>query len=197
MEHLVRTKIKGNTVDSSSSDDGRVPNFDNMPRLPIRKKQPAAVLDEMEKAILKMQSQSSSIVHRDLTLNSISTLTQASFNDAYHPIVSPGCESPCEFGLYFNDNQSVPFMRFQLPFQADTSEPMTCMNQASFVGTSQSHQVKSQIFQASSNAIYFSPIRQSIEDFDFEPLPFWEYSDCDLSDDFANFIEEAIHQVEL
>ncbi len=190
MKHLVRTKIKGDAADSS--DDGRVPNFDDMPSLPIRKKQPAAVLDEMEKAILKMQG--SSIAHP------ISTPMQASFNDANHPIVSPVLRPSALPSLLptsnddGNDNQSVPFMRFQLPFQASTSESITYMNQTSFDEKSQSHQVESRMFRANSNAAHFSPLRQSIEE--LQPLPFWDYDDCDLSDDFANFIEGAIHQVE-
>ena len=97
-------------------------------------------------------------------------------------------------GLDFYDNQGVPFMHSQLPFhfQAGTSESMTYMNQASCEGMSQSQQVQSLMFQANSNAIRFSPLRlrQRIEN--FEP----DYNDCDLKDDFANFIEGAIHQVE-
>lgn len=195
MEHLVRTKIKGNTVDSS--DGGRVPNFDDMPRLPICKKQPSAVLDVMGKAILKIQS--SSIAHHDLTMNSTSTLLQASFDAANHRIVSPGFEHPCVLPSLLltsndNDNHSIPFMRFEMPFQTDTSASMTYMNQASFEGKLQSHQVESHMFRANSNAACFSPLRQCNED--FEPLPFWDYNDCDLSDDFANFIEGALKQIE-
>ncbi|KAL7490536.1 hypothetical protein ACHAWT_000107 [Skeletonema menzelii] len=55
MERLVRTKIKGNSVDSR---DGRHPHFDDMPPLPNCHKEPPDVLYEMEKAVLKMKSSS-------------------------------------------------------------------------------------------------------------------------------------------
>lgn len=202
MERLVRTKIKGNTVDSSY--DGKVPNFDDMPRLPICNKQPSAVLDEMGKAVLKMQS--SFIAHRSVKMNP--TLLTSS-NDADHRTIAPGFESPCEFSLTFNSeepfvlspsllptsnaSQSVPFMHLQLPLQVDTSESMAYTNQASFEGTSRSHQVESHMHRTNSDTACFNPLKQINED--FEPLSFWDYNDCDLSDDFANFIEDAIHQV--
>ena len=85
-------------------------------------------------------------------------------------------------------------MHFQLPFQAFASESMTYINQTSLEGMSQSYQVESRMFQANSNTARFSPLRQSIEE--FQPLPFWDYDDFDRKDDFANFIEGAIHQVE-
>ncbi len=207
MERLVKTKIKGNTVDSSY--DGKVPNFDDMPRLPICNKQPSAVLDEMGKAVLKMQS--SSIAHRCVTMNPTLTLLTSS-NDADHRTISPGFESPCEFSLTFNSeepfalppsllptsnsnaSQSAPFMHFQLPLQVDTSESMAYTDQAIyFEGTSRSHQVESHMHRTNSDAAFFNPLNQVNED--FEPLSFWDYNDCDLSDDFANFIEDAIHQV--
>ncbi len=74
MNHMVRTKIKGNsnsTVDSS--DDDRAPNFDILPPLPVNNKQPSpAVLNEMEKAILKLQSSPGVMAHRDLTMAPLS-----------------------------------------------------------------------------------------------------------------------------
>ena len=181
MAHLIRTKIKGNTV--GSIDDGKIPNFDDMPPLPICDKQPSDVLNEMEKAILKIHS-SSSIAHRDLTM---STLSHASFNDASdHPTVSLGSESPCEFSVDLDTDepfmsppsllpavsngsqgQGVPFKRFHLPLQASTSESMTYTNQTSVEGSS--HQGQSHVMlQADFNDLCFSPLKHSNDD--FEPL---------------------------
>eukprot|EP00984_Skeletonema_dohrnii_P026356 scaffold15700_cov61-Skeletonema_dohrnii-CCMP3373.AAC.1 len=102
MAHLVRTKIKGNAV--GSIDDGKIPNFDALPSLPICHKQPSDVLNEMENAILKIHS--SSIAHRDLTM---STLSHTSFNDATdHPTISLGSESPCDFSVDLDPDE--PFM---------------------------------------------------------------------------------------
>eukprot|EP00985_Skeletonema_marinoi_P024940 scaffold17845_cov58-Skeletonema_marinoi.AAC.1 len=103
MEHLVRTKIKGNIV--GSINDGKIPNFDALPSLPICDKHPSDVLNEMEKAILKIQN--SSIAHRDdLTM---STLSHASFIDATdHSTVSLGSESSCDFSVDVDPDE--PFM---------------------------------------------------------------------------------------
>ena len=206
MAHLIRTKIKGNTV--GSIDDGKIPNFDDMPPLPICDKHPSDVLNEMEKAILKIHS--SSIAHRDLTM---STLSHASFNDVTdHPTVSLGSESPCEFSVDVDTDepfmsppsllpaasngsqgQGVPFMRFHLPLQASTSESMPYTNQTSVEGSS--HQAQSHVMrQADFNDICFGPLKHSNED--FEPLPFWVDNDSCVSDGFANFIGGAIQNVD-
>jgi len=206
MEHLVRTKIKGNTV--GSIDDGTIPNFDALPSLPICDTHPSDVLNEMEKAILKIHS--SSIAHRDLTMSSLS---HASFNDATdHPTVSLGSESPCEFSVDVDPDmpfmsppsllpavsngsqgQGVPFKRCHLPLQASTSESMTYTGQIGVGG--KSHQAQSHVMrQADFNDICFGPLKHSNED--FEPLPFWVDNDSCVSDEFANFIEGAIQNVD-
>ncbi|KAK1745661.1 heat shock factor family protein [Skeletonema marinoi] len=206
MEHLVRTKIKGNIV--GSIDDGKIPNFDALPSLPICDKHPSDVLNEMEKAILKIQN--SSIAHRDLTMSSLS---HASFNDVTdHPTVSLGSESSCDFSVDVDPDepfmsppsllpavsngsqgQGVPFMRCHLPLQASTSESMTYTNETSVEGSS--HQAQSHVMlQADFNDLCFSPLKHSNDD--FEPLPFWVDNDSCVSDEFANFIGHAIQNVD-
>eukprot|EP00984_Skeletonema_dohrnii_P027873 scaffold17571_cov154-Skeletonema_dohrnii-CCMP3373.AAC.3 len=91
MDCLVRTKIKGNTVDSN--DDRRILNFDDLPPLPIPDKQPSAVLNEMENAILKIHS--SSIAHGDLKM---STLFHTIFSDA----TDHRSKIPCELNVDLN-----------------------------------------------------------------------------------------------
>mmetsp|Transcript_25662 Transcript_25662/g.43484 ORF Transcript_25662/g.43484 Transcript_25662/m.43484 type:complete len:150 (-) Transcript_25662:259-708(-) len=123
MDCLVRTKIKGNTVDSN--DDGRILNFDDLP---------SAVLNEMENAILKIHS--SSIANGDLKM---STLFHASFSDA----TGHRSKSPYELNADLNLDEEftsppsllpasnvsqgvpIPFLRSHLPRQANTSDSMT------------------------------------------------------------------------
>jgi len=205
MELLVRTKIKGNTDDSS--DDIRAPNFYEMSPLPKHLEQPSDVLDEMRRAILKIGS---SISHLDHDLTMPPTILYRQVTD--HLTVCPPSRSPCEceFDMDFNleekfvlppphsptsnQSQSVPLRCFHLPTQADNSKSKAYTNQDSFEGTSQ--QVQSHTFQARSNDVCFSPVADRHSNEDFEPLPFWVDNDYCLDDDFANFIEGAIHQVE-
>ena len=51
---MVRTKIKGKSNTAASNEDVRVPNFDDLPPLPVSDRRPTAILDEMEHAILTM-----------------------------------------------------------------------------------------------------------------------------------------------
>ncbi len=140
MKHMVRTKIKGNsTVDSS--DDGRTPNFDNLPPLPVCNKQPSDVLNEMENVNLKLQSSPGAMADRDLTMAPLSCPKPTNFNGATtHQMVLPRNETPCNFSVNYNqEDQSL-----LLP-----GPP---------------------------------------------PLPFRD--DNEICDDFANFIQGAIQQVE-
>ena len=104
MEHMVRTKIKGNGNSIDRSNDGRVPKFDDLPALPTCDKEPTAVLEEMRRAILKIHVTPSSIAitrRRDLT--------------------SPGAESEssCEHSMDFNPEQSFVFSPSLLPTSND------------------------------------------------------------------------------
>mmetsp|Transcript_22423 Transcript_22423/g.34635 ORF Transcript_22423/g.34635 Transcript_22423/m.34635 type:complete len:326 (-) Transcript_22423:116-1093(-) len=200
MDCLVRTKIKGNTVDSN--DDRRILNFDDLPPLPIPDKQPSAVLNEMENAILKIHS--SSIANGDLKM---STLFHTSFSDA----TGHRSKNPCELNADLNQDEEftsppsllpasnvsqgvpIPFLRSHLPRQANTRDSITYTNQTSAEGTS--HQVQSHVMlQADFNDLCFGPLKHSIED--FEPLPFCIDNDPCFSDDFAKFIEGAIQLIE-
>eukprot|EP00984_Skeletonema_dohrnii_P012774 scaffold5212_cov78-Skeletonema_dohrnii-CCMP3373.AAC.2 len=184
------------------NDDRRILNFDDLPPLPIPGKQPSAVLNEMENAILKIHS--SSIANGDLKM---STLFHASFSDA----TGHRSKSPCELNVELNLDElftspssllpasnvsqgvPIPFLRSHLPLQANTSDSMTYTNQASAEGTSR--QVKSHVMlQAEFNDLCFGPLKHRIED--FEPLPFCIDNDPCFSDDFANFIEGAIQLIE-
>lgn len=205
MKRLFRTKIKGNTV--ASSDDGTIPNFDDLPPLPICKQPSNNVLAEMGKAILKMHNQRiSSIAPRDSTVPP-APLHARSNDAAVQLTVSPRSESPFKFSVGFNPkepsvlppsylptsdaSQGVTFM---MPLQVGTSESIASTNQTSFEGTSckvQSHIMPQA--QAESNDVSFSPLKHNNED--LEPLPF--SVDNDPFDDFANFIEGAIQPVEV
>eukprot|EP00985_Skeletonema_marinoi_P022106 scaffold13910_cov132-Skeletonema_marinoi.AAC.3 len=132
MDCLVRTKIKGNTVDSN--DDGRILNFDDLPPLPLPDKQPSAVLNEMENAILKIHS--SSIANGYLKM---STLFHTSFSDATDHRSKNPCELNADLTLVeeftsppsllpaSNVSRGIPisFLRSHLPRQANTSDSMT------------------------------------------------------------------------
>jgi hypothetical protein len=214
MKHMVRTKIKGNsTVDSS--DDVRAPNFDNLPPLPICNKQPSAVLHEMESAILKLHSSFGAIAHRDLTMASLPCPEPTNFNGA----VLPRTETPCDFSVnYYNQDQSLlmpdpPLFSRRVSsdsqsqwhrpcvLQADTTdtESTRYTNQLSVQGTYHPFQSHAML-RADDNDLCFSPLMHN--NFAFEPLPFRDDDDelcgdnelCD--DDFANFIQGAIQQVE-
>lgn len=201
MKRMVRTKIKGDSkVDSSSSSDL---NFDNLPSLPICTKQPSYVLDEMEKAVLKMKmnSSSSSIDHRDDSMMP-PTLLHTSVNDATNERISlQGSDSPCEFNLSLslgskqsyvlppsNDSQRAPSTCSRPPILADTCKSMAHTNQASFKTTYQD-----QYHQRTVSYESRDPLSHCDED--LEPLSWVENDSC-LNDDFANFIEGAIQAIE-
>lgn len=205
MELLVRTKIKGNKVDSS--DDIRAPNFYDLPTLPTDKQPSDGVLDEMRKAVMKIGS---SISHLDRDLMMPPTILRRQITD--HRTVSPTSKSvcACEVCMDFNieepfmlppphsptsnRSESLPLMRVPLPLQAHNHLSHSYTNQDSSEGMSQQVHSHSHLPQARSNDVYISPIRHSDED--FEPLPFWVDNDSCFDDDFANFIEDAIHHVE-
>ncbi len=185
MEHMVRTKIKGNGNSIDRSNDGRVPKFDDLPALPTRDKEPSVVLDEMRRAILKR----SSIVvtrGRDLTSPRSESESPCEHNVDLHPeepfVVSPSLLPTSNY------SQNTPYIRLHLPFQADTRETMMYTNQSSLEGMSKQVHSHAQMFPVRANA--------HANDEDFEPLPFWDDNDSCLGGDFANFIEGALQDVE-
>eukprot|EP00985_Skeletonema_marinoi_P013525 scaffold6728_cov68-Skeletonema_marinoi.AAC.2 len=104
MKHMVRTKIKGNTA--ISSEDVSVPNFDDLPPLPVCNKRPTAILDVMEDAIMKLPSASASgaITHCGSTM----------------PTVSPPQPQP---GIFNGDCQMVLPNHFNLDCNQDEEIP--------------------------------------------------------------------------
>ena len=110
------------------------------------------------------------------------------------PFMLPPPHSPIS-----NRGESIPLMHFHLPFQAHTSQSKAYADQDSIEGTYHYQQVHphphTHTPRARSNHACFCQVRDFCED--FEPLPFWADNDsCLDDDDFANFIEGAIHQVE-
>ena len=206
MKHMVRTKIKGNST-VHSSDDVRAPNFDDLPPLPICNKQPSGVLHEMESAILKLQSSFGAIAHRDLTMASLSYPEPTNFNGAVLPIT----ETPCDFSMnYYNQDQSSlmsdpPLFSRRVScdsqwhrpcvLQTDTTdtESTRYTNQLSVQGTYHPYQFQSHaMLRADDNHICFSPLMHNNND--LKPFPLCD--DNEFCDDFANFIQGAIQQVE-
>eukprot|EP00984_Skeletonema_dohrnii_P032171 scaffold25734_cov120-Skeletonema_dohrnii-CCMP3373.AAC.1 len=100
MKHMVRTKIKGNTA--VSNEDVRVPNFDDLPPLPVCDRRPTAILDEMEHAILTTMpiasaSGAGAIAHCGSTMRTVSPPQPGNFtcdNNTNHQIVWPKTETP-------------------------------------------------------------------------------------------------------
>lgn len=210
LERLVRTKIKGDNTFV-----GIVPNFDDMPPLPICNKQPSDVLDEMEKAILKMKSSSHMQPGLVMPPNNNGTDRQTMLHDATDLSFSPRSENSREFGVDFNNNNpeehfmppslpssnfngshSFPSVHVNSPFQADThsSATMAYTYQACFEEMPQ--QVQSPILrvQAPKSGVCFSPIKHG--DQDFEPLPFRVGDNSCVGDEFANFIGSTIRHIE-
>jgi hypothetical protein len=208
MKHMVRTKIKGDAV--GSSDEGRVPNFDNLPPLPRCYKQPSAVLDVIENSMLKLQSSLGAVTHPGSTMPILPPPKPANIDCATNYQMSLPRTEPCDFDADLNPDESFllpvvspltsrpvlscesqlmwnicgPCMH-QLPFQTNRAESFTYMNQTSV--------------QETHHPIIRSNMRDDnldnlMPNEDFEPLPFWD--DDFLCDDFANFINGAIQQVE-
>ena len=218
MEHMVRTKIKGDC-----SFNGNVPDFDVMPPLPIWDKQPPSdVLNEMEKAILKLKSLSSSRMQSDLAAmppnhnDDNATDHQSLMHDANHPTFSSRSENnhPHEFGAVnfsnpdeqfmpppisvpssnFNDSQSVPFMHPHPPFPSN-SMAYASISYQEIMQSSTAPRVQEQA--PKSDVCPFSPIKHGGDgEVNFEPLPFRVDNNSCHGDDFSNFIERTIRNVE-
>ena len=191
MQHMVRTKIKGDC----SFFRGDVPHFDDMPPLPICVKQPPSdVLNEMEKAILKLKRSSSIVVQPDLAAmppNLNETDLAFSARSDHHPhefgvVNFKNTDErfmPPPFSLVsfnFFSGQSVPPMHAHLPF---SSKPMA------YASTSyqevQSPTLRVQEQAPKSDVCPFSPIKHGGDDeATFEPLPFRVDNNSCVTDDF-------------
>lgn len=199
MERLVRTKIKGNSVDSSN--DGRVPKFDDLPALPTCYKEPVAVLEEMRRAILKMDRSPSTIA---ITRRHDVTSPRSESEGPFMHSMDFNPEGPFALSPYLlptsNDAHNVPSMRFHVPIQAynDKSGSIMYTNQSSFEGMSHQVHTHTQMLPVRANGhandACFNPLSHSYKD--FEPLPFWDDNDSYLGGDLANFIEGVLQCVE-
>eukprot|EP00984_Skeletonema_dohrnii_P000878 scaffold272_cov117-Skeletonema_dohrnii-CCMP3373.AAC.3 len=120
MKHMVRTKIKGNTA--VSNEDVRVPNFDNLPPLPVCGRRPTAILDEMEHAILTTMPIASGagaggIAHCGSTMRTVSSPQPGNFTcdtNTNHQIVWPKTETPY-YQVNVGCNQDESFLELPPP----------------------------------------------------------------------------------
>eukprot|EP00986_Skeletonema_menzelii_P019625 scaffold28736_cov137-Skeletonema_menzelii.AAC.1 len=204
MKLMIRTKIKGNMA--ISSEDVKEPNFYDLPPLPVCYKRPSAILDAMENAILKLPTASGAVGQ-----------CVSSMGGKHHQImVLPRKESPREVNVDFSQDQlfqfqslpplspfrsvsngseammnpCVPAMKYQSPLQVDTigsSQPVP-MHETSAQGLHRHPHMLD-------GNLHYDFCFSLKNDEDFEPLPI-TYDDEDVPcDDFASFIEGAIHQI--
>ena len=215
---MIRTKIKGNMA---GREDVIVPNFDDMPPLPVCSKLPSAIRSAMKNAIIKLPSASLSWAVGDC----VSTMPSASVSpsrqqlgnaagDNHNEIVLPRTESPSEVNVDFNQGESFrvprPFIRSVSNGSGSESQAMMnpCIpamhyHSPQLVGSGSTqpltmHETNAQglhhhpyMLDDNLHHDFFSNLRNE----DFEPLPFALAEDNAPHDDFASFIEGAIHQV--
>ncbi|KAK1733132.1 heat shock factor family protein [Skeletonema marinoi] len=191
MKHMVRTKIKGNTA--VSNEDVSVPNFDDLPPLPVCDRRPTAILDEMEHAILTtMPIASGDIARCGSTMRTVSPPQPGNFtgdNNTDHQMI--------HFNVDCNQDESFQFSgeSHHSPLQADTNtmDSTQPMHQARTSVEEPSHSTYSHMnmLREDVNDFCFSPLKQNKED--FEPLPVID--DNAPCDDFASFIEGAIQLI--
>ncbi|KAL7494899.1 hypothetical protein ACHAWT_003454 [Skeletonema menzelii] len=211
---MTRTKIKGNMA--IRSEDVSVPDFYDLPPLPVCYKRPPAILDTMENAILILPTASGAVGQFVSTMPSLSPsqeLGNVAGGKHHQAMVLSRTDSPrdrevnvdCSQGQSFqfqslppphfclisNGSQAmmnpcVPAMDYHSPLQVDT------------IGSTQPipmHETSAQGHMLHGNLHYdFCFGRRNDED--FEPLPFTYAGDYVPCDDFASFIEGSIHQIE-
>eukprot|EP00984_Skeletonema_dohrnii_P023767 scaffold12848_cov71-Skeletonema_dohrnii-CCMP3373.AAC.2 len=183
MKHMVRTKIKGKAA--ISSEDVSVPNFDDLPPLPVCDKRPSFILDEMEHAILNMPMASGAIAHCGST-STMPTLSPPQGNlsgDTNHQMVWPNTG-----GSQLMMNHCVTAMsdHFPLPLLPADTQPM---HQTGISVVEPSYPTYSHMLLEDVNDFCFNPPKQN-KKVDFDPLPVMD--DNAPCDDFASFIEGAI-----
>lgn len=222
MEMMIRTKIKGNMT--IRSEDVSVPNFNNLPHLPVCYKRPSAVLDAMKNAILKLPTASGAVGHAISTMGYVSPsqqLGRVAGGIHHHQTVSPRAEAPHEVSVDGSQGQSAQFQSLPSPpLRSVSNESQAMMNphvpamamnnyhspiQVHTIGSTQPvpmHETSAQGLHHHPHMLHGS-LRHDHDfcfslrnDEDFEPLPFSYADDGDAScDDFASFIEGAIHQI--
>jgi hypothetical protein len=157
---------------------------------------------------LKVQSSPEAIAHRNLMMAPLSCPEPTNFNGAsnHHLMGLPRSDTPCDFSVDYNQDQSLlltcpPLFsrtissesQWYRPYdlQADTTDSTTYTNQTSVQGMHHPFHFDTMPHVDDNDLCFsFSPHNT----YDFEPLPFRD--DDELCDDFANFIQCAIQQVE-
>ncbi len=207
---MIRTKIKGNTGGSSSSEDTRVPNFDALPPLPVCIKRPSAILDAMENATNRV------LVTPTMSMLSHAQLGNVTAGNNYQMMMFPRTESPCQFTSQDDAYQipsppafhrsvsiesqfmmqpciftTMPFMNHHLSQHADHIEPYLAAEHQTSVHGPQHLEQAHDVFQDNLSDFSISSL-QHVDD--FEPLPFMD--DSEPCDEFARFIEGAIQHIE-
>ncbi len=214
---MVRTKIKGNT--GGSSEDMRVPNFDVLPPLPVCNKQPSAILDVMENAILKLPNSIGATAHCGLAMPTMShpQLGNVTAGNNYQMMVLPSIETTCQFNVIHRQDNALEIpppptfhrsvsneSQFMMqPCVPTTPTPLMSYHlpqQVDYIEPSPAEhqtsidgpqcQEESHLLQDNLGNFSLSSLQH---DDDFEPLPFMD--DSTPCDDFASFIEGAIQQI--
>jgi len=212
MKHMVRTKIKGNTAVSNEDVRVRVPNFDDLPPLPVRDRRPTAILDEMEHAILTMPIASGAgagaIADCGSTMRTVLPPQPNNFTgdtNTDHQMIWPKTEAPYyQVNVGCNQDESFQFLTplfyravsgesHHSPQLADTIDSMQPMHQTRTSVEEPSYPTYSHMLREDVNDFCFSPLKKKKEDFD--PLPVMDDNDNAPCDDFASFIEGAIQLI--
>ena len=220
MKHMVRTKIKGSTA--VSNEDVSVPNFDDLPPLPVCGRRPTAILDEMEHAILNMPIASASgaggIAHCGSTMRTVSPPQPGNFTcdtNTNHQMVWPKTETPYHFNVDCNQDES--FLELPPPplfHRTVSGESQFMMHHCvpvvhnhlpllvpadTMESTQPMHQTRASV-EEPSYPTSSHMLREDVNDFCFSPLkqnkedfdPLPVMDDNAPCDDFASFLEGAI-----
>ena len=200
-----------------------VPNFDDMPPLPVCSKLPSTIRSAMKNAIEELPSASLSWAVGDCvsTMPVPSQEQQQLGNVAsgnHNEMALPRTESHCEVNVDLNQGETSfwvppPFIRSVSNGSGSESQAMMnpCIPAMAMhyhspqlvgsIGSTQPltmHETNAQGFHHHPHMLdgnfhhdFFSSLRNE----DFEPLPVTFAEDNAPHDDFASFIEGAIHQV--
>ena len=132
MKHMVRTKIKGKSNTAASNEDVRVPNFDDLPPLPVSDRRPTAILDEMEHAILTMPiafgagAGAIAIAHCGSTMRTVSPPQPNNFTgdtNTDHQMIWPKTETPYyQVNVGCNQDESFQFLTPPLFYRTVSGE---------------------------------------------------------------------------
>jgi len=197
MKHMVRTKIKGKSNTAASNEDVRVPNFDDLPPLPVSDRRPTAILDEMEHAILTMPIASGAgagagaiaIAHCGSTMRTVSSPQPGNFTgdtNTNHQMIWPRTETPYHFNVDCNQDES--FLELPPPplfHRTVSGESQFMMHHCvpvvhnhlpllvpadTMESTQPMHQTRASSVEEPSYLTYSHMLREDVNDFCFSPL---------------------------